>query len=99
MPSGIIVESQRFRELCNNRKEARKLLSLELDDRINGPLSKRNIEIAKIKKQKAKQESRTRKKMDEKESLKVQEKAPLNASETNSLEKSEANSQKDPQDK
>ncbi|KAJ3263895.1 hypothetical protein HDU77_009791 [Chytriomyces hyalinus] len=46
-PTGIIVKTQRFRDLASNRKEARKLLSLDLDDLYNGPLSKRNTEKAK----------------------------------------------------
>ncbi|KAJ3239794.1 hypothetical protein HDU81_005292 [Chytriomyces hyalinus] len=47
IPTGIIVKTQRFRDLASNRKEARKLLSLDLDDLYNGPLSKRNVEKAK----------------------------------------------------
>ncbi|KAJ3243961.1 hypothetical protein HDU78_011624 [Chytriomyces hyalinus] len=47
VPTGIIVKTQRFRDLASNRKEARKLLSLDLDDLYNGPLSKRNTEKAK----------------------------------------------------
>ncbi|TPX54507.1 hypothetical protein CcCBS67573_g09567 [Chytriomyces confervae] len=41
VPTGIIIKTQRFRDLVSNRKEARKLLSLDLDDLYNGSLSKK----------------------------------------------------------
>ncbi len=53
IPTGITVETQRFRELCNNRKEARKLLSLKLDLLYNGNQSKIALNIEKKKKKKA----------------------------------------------
>ncbi|KAI8607909.1 RF-1 domain-containing protein [Chytriomyces sp. MP71] len=48
VPTGFQVQTQRFRMLGENRKEARKLLSLELDDHFNGAQSKRNRENAEV---------------------------------------------------
>ncbi len=62
LPSGILVESQRFRELVNNRKEARKLLILKLDLAINGQDSKLVKKENKIKRSKARQKHRSQKK-------------------------------------
>jgi peptide chain release factor len=62
LPTGLMVETQRFRELVNNRKEARKLLILKLDLLLNGPNSKIMIKEQKIKKSKAKQKKRSQKK-------------------------------------
>ncbi|KAJ3277284.1 hypothetical protein HK104_003467, partial [Borealophlyctis nickersoniae] len=66
IPTGIRVESQRFRNLDQNRREARKLLILKLDDLVNGQDSKRNRKIAKIKKNKARKRQKTAKKYGEK---------------------------------
>jgi protein subunit release factor B len=52
LPTGLTVETQRFRELTNNRKEARKLLTLQLDKLYNGQDSKIERKIDKLKKQK-----------------------------------------------
>ncbi|KAI9014848.1 RF-1 domain-containing protein [Gaertneriomyces semiglobifer] len=62
IPTGITAESQRFRELAANRKEARKLLKLKLDELINGDLSRKQQQIAKQQKRKAKQAQRAKKK-------------------------------------
>ena len=62
IPSGIMVETQRFRELASNRKEARKLLKLKLDLMVNGEQSKLAIKEAKIKRRNAKQRQRAKKK-------------------------------------
>lgn len=62
LPTGISVETQRFRELINNRKEARKLLLLKLDLHFNGENSKTHLKISKLQKKKAKQASRSREK-------------------------------------
>ncbi|TPX42508.1 hypothetical protein SeLEV6574_g05565 [Synchytrium endobioticum] len=61
-PTGLRIQCQRFRDLTSNRKEARKLLSLKLDDLINGQSSKHNQQIAKAKKAKAKSKARSAKK-------------------------------------
>lgn len=58
-PSGIIVNTQRFRELEGNRKEARKLLALKLDQQVNGSNSILQLRIQKLQKQKRKKESRS----------------------------------------
>ncbi|KAJ3270099.1 hypothetical protein HDV01_000540 [Terramyces sp. JEL0728] len=60
IPTGIAVETQRFRELVNNRKEARKLLALKLDKHFNGKNSKLEIKYEKIKKQLAKKKQRAK---------------------------------------
>ncbi|KAI8805292.1 RF-1 domain-containing protein [Cladochytrium replicatum] len=57
-PTGLSVETHRFRELFANRHEARKLLKEKLDEHFNGALSKKQIAIAKARKRKAKQKSR-----------------------------------------
>ena len=62
IPSGIMVESQRFRELVSNRKEARKLLKLKLDVLVNGDQSKVARKVAKIKRKNARQKYRANKK-------------------------------------
>lgn len=77
IPTGIAVETQRFRELMNNRKEARKLLALQLDLHFNGPESKIMKRISKIQKQKSKKTSRTNDKYRDKDSnTKDGEKSP-----------------------
>ncbi|KAJ3302501.1 hypothetical protein HDV03_004924 [Kappamyces sp. JEL0829] len=60
VPTGITVETQRFRELMNNRKEARKLLTLKLDQLWNGSQSKMSLKIEKIKKGLARRKRRAR---------------------------------------
>ncbi|KAI8829907.1 RF-1 domain-containing protein [Chytriomyces cf. hyalinus JEL632] len=74
VPTGIVIKTQRFRDLASNRKEARKLLSLDLDDLYNGPLSKRNAEKAKeaekTKRSTQKAKKRLAMKMAEKEAAK-----------------------------
>lgn len=60
IPTGIIVETQRFRELAANRLEARKLLSFKLDDLYNGNQSIRALKIAKSQLQKRKKKQRAR---------------------------------------
>ncbi|KNC97974.1 uncharacterized protein SPPG_06963 [Spizellomyces punctatus DAOM BR117] len=62
VPTGIMVESQRFRELAANRKEARKLLRLKLDEMINGDLSRRAQQISKEQKRKKRQAQKSKKK-------------------------------------
>ncbi|KAI9334872.1 hypothetical protein BDR26DRAFT_866287, partial [Obelidium mucronatum] len=55
-PTGLAVRCQRFRALADNRREARKLLALALDDLYNGPDSRRcaaNAEEAARKKKAA----------------------------------------------
>ncbi|KAJ3143197.1 hypothetical protein HK101_003167 [Irineochytrium annulatum] len=69
IPTGVRAESQRFRDLTSNRKEARKLLTLKLDDLFNGSLSKRGVKQAKEQKRKKKQAQRTGKKKREKEDV------------------------------
>ncbi|KAH6563274.1 hypothetical protein BASA61_009856 [Batrachochytrium salamandrivorans] len=61
-PSGLFVETQRFRELASNRKEARKLLLLKLDQQINGSLSKVAVKLEKYHKKISKQKQRAKKK-------------------------------------
>jgi protein subunit release factor B len=58
LPTGIIVETQRFRELVNNRREARKLLIEKLDVLYNGNQSKLSQKIQKIKKNISKRKAR-----------------------------------------
>ena len=58
LPSGIKVETQAFRGLADNRKEARKLLRLKLDQVMNGKDSKIAKDIAKIQKRKARNSRR-----------------------------------------
>jgi protein subunit release factor B len=58
LPTGIIIETQRFRELSKNRKEARKLLTRKLDELWNGELSKTAQKVKKIKKSLAKRKAR-----------------------------------------
>ncbi|KAI8832233.1 RF-1 domain-containing protein [Chytriomyces cf. hyalinus JEL632] len=74
VPTGIVIKTQRFRDLASNRKEARKLLSLDLDDLCNGPLSKRNAEktkdAEKTKRSTQKAKKRLAMKMVEKEAAK-----------------------------
>ncbi|KAI9093031.1 RF-1 domain-containing protein [Phlyctochytrium arcticum] len=62
IPTGILVESQRFRDLTSNRKEARKLLKLKLDHMVNGETSKVAIKRAKEVKRKKKQAQKAQKK-------------------------------------
>ncbi|KAI8916997.1 RF-1 domain-containing protein [Powellomyces hirtus] len=62
IPTNIRVESQRFRDLTSNRKEARKLLALKLDELHNGALSKRQVRIALEQKRKARAAQKTKKK-------------------------------------
>jgi protein subunit release factor A len=59
LPTGLRVETQRFRGLADNRKEARKLLRQRLDVLRNGPLSTISLRIAKLQRQKAKQRQRS----------------------------------------
>jgi protein subunit release factor B len=58
LPTGILIETQRFREREKNRKEARKLLILKLDLMINGPESKISKKVEKLKKKKKRAQSR-----------------------------------------
>ncbi|KAJ3000273.1 hypothetical protein HDV02_006484 [Globomyces sp. JEL0801] len=62
IPTGIRVETQRFRELANNRKEARKLLKLKLDQLYNGKESKLEKKYEKKKKNLAQRKARAKKK-------------------------------------
>jgi protein subunit release factor B len=62
IPTGIIIETQRFRELSKNRKEARKLLLRKLDELWNGELSKTAQKVKKIKKNLAKRKARAQEK-------------------------------------
>jgi protein subunit release factor B len=62
IPTGIKVETQRFRELSNNRKEARKLLILQLDRHFNGQESKIEKKIQKTRKANQRQKRRAAKK-------------------------------------
>lgn len=62
IPTGIFVETQRFRELMNNRKEARKLLALQLDVYLHGQESKIMKKITLLQKKKAKKASRAKEK-------------------------------------
>ncbi|KAI8824987.1 RF-1 domain-containing protein [Fimicolochytrium jonesii] len=62
IPTGLRVESQRFRDLTGNRKEARKLMTLKLDEHFNGELSKRQVKIAKERVKKKKMARKIRKK-------------------------------------
>ncbi len=55
-------QTQRFRDLAGNRREARKLLRLKLDEFINGAQSKRALQQAKLQRQKAKQRQRSQRK-------------------------------------
>jgi hypothetical protein len=59
------LKTQRFRGLADNRREARKLLKLKLDELYNGDQSKTALKIAKKQKQKAKQRQRAKKKKGE----------------------------------
>ncbi|KAJ3176448.1 hypothetical protein HDU87_005317 [Geranomyces variabilis] len=63
IPTNIRVESQRFRDLASNRKEARKLLTLKLDELHNGDLSKRAVRIALEQKRKKRAAQKSRKKL------------------------------------
>jgi protein subunit release factor B len=62
IPTGIMIETQRFRSLADNRREARKLLAQKLDTLVNGDQSKMARKIAKLQKQKQKQKQRAKKK-------------------------------------
>ena len=55
-------QSQRFRDLTSNRKEARKLLAQKLDELQNGALSKRAVRIALEQKRKKRSAQKTKKK-------------------------------------
>ncbi|KAJ3367533.1 hypothetical protein GGF31_007435 [Allomyces arbusculus] len=59
-PTGIQVRCQETRSLTDNRRIARKILKLKLDDHFNGALSKRNqkAEAERRKKQKKKQRAK-----------------------------------------
>ncbi|KNE65973.1 hypothetical protein AMAG_10256 [Allomyces macrogynus ATCC 38327] len=59
-PTGIQVRCQETRSLSDNRRIARKILKLKLDDHFNGALSKRNqkAEAERRKKQKKKQRAK-----------------------------------------
>ncbi|KAJ3154921.1 hypothetical protein HDU86_004440 [Geranomyces michiganensis] len=63
IPTNIRVESQRFRDLASNRKEARKLLTLKLDELHNSDLSKRAVRIALEQKRKKRAAQKSRKKL------------------------------------
>jgi protein subunit release factor B len=52
VPTGIRIETQRFRDLYSNRQEARKLLNLKLDLLFNKENSKLSKQIDVLKKQK-----------------------------------------------
>lgn len=62
IPTGIRVETQRFRELFRNRVEARKLLTGKLDDFYNGKNSKKALEIKRIRRMKASKAQKSRRK-------------------------------------
>jgi protein subunit release factor B len=62
VPTGIRIETQRFRELEKNRKEARKLLKGKLDDIYNKELSKRSLKTQKLQKQAANKARKAKKK-------------------------------------
>ncbi|KNE57241.1 hypothetical protein AMAG_02974 [Allomyces macrogynus ATCC 38327] len=59
-PTGIQVRCQETRSLTDNRRIARKILKIKLDDHFNGALSKRNqkAEAERRKKQKKKQRAK-----------------------------------------
>ncbi len=57
-----VWKTQRFRELQLNRKEARKLLQLALDDHFNGEQSKRNLKMKEERTKKAKAMAKSKKK-------------------------------------
>ncbi|KAI8925431.1 RF-1 domain-containing protein [Entophlyctis helioformis] len=61
-PTGLFVETQRFRERSANRKEARKLLTLKVDLLVNGEASKVAVRAARKKKKDVKQRKRSKKK-------------------------------------
>eukprot|EP01114_Cavostelium_apophysatum_P012064 TRINITY_DN2675_c0_g1_i2.p1 TRINITY_DN2675_c0_g1~~TRINITY_DN2675_c0_g1_i2.p1 ORF type:complete len:183 (+),score=36.70 TRINITY_DN2675_c0_g1_i2:111-659(+) len=65
LPTGITVKNHETRHLNQNRQLARKTLISKLDEAINGEQSKKQQEIAKIRKQKQKQRSRALKKVKE----------------------------------
>lgn len=76
LPTGIFVETQRFRELSANRKEARKLLKLKLDLLWNGSESKLAIKAKKIKKNLAKRKARANAKYNNKDDTKETDDVP-----------------------
>ncbi|KAJ3104683.1 hypothetical protein HDU97_008959 [Phlyctochytrium planicorne] len=62
IPTNISIECQRFRDLTSNRREARKLLVLKLDELVNKDLSKVAVKAAKEQKRKKKKAQRAQKK-------------------------------------
>ena len=62
VPTNIFVKVHAERSLAANRKIARQLLTLKLDNFYNGKLSKQNLEAEKMKKRKAKSRQRAKKK-------------------------------------
>ncbi|KAJ3089855.1 N-alpha-acetyltransferase 50 [Quaeritorhiza haematococci] len=73
IPTGIVVECQRFRDLASNRKHARTLLLSKLDDHYNGELSKRSVKAKKIRDKKAKKKAKTKKRLAELKKRKEEE--------------------------
>ncbi|RKO95177.1 hypothetical protein CAUPRSCDRAFT_9328, partial [Caulochytrium protostelioides] len=61
-PTGIVVESQKYRHLALNRHEARKVLKAKLDTLYLGDQSKAAQKAAKLRKAKAKARARHHKK-------------------------------------
>ena len=57
-PTGIIIKCHKFRSLTDNRREARRLLSLQLDEHFNGADSKLARARARVRKQKQKARKR-----------------------------------------
>ncbi|KAJ3391695.1 carnitine transporter [Entophlyctis sp. JEL0112] len=71
LPTGTTVRTQRFRDLQSNRREARKLLALELDDLFNGEESKRSKEHREVADKKKRNADKARARRGKKEAEKT----------------------------
>ena len=56
------MRTQKTRSLAGNRRVARQLLIQKLDDVINGPLSKRNEKMTRLRRQKANRRAKAKQK-------------------------------------
>ncbi|KAG3106766.1 hypothetical protein PI124_g11725 [Phytophthora idaei] len=62
VPTGLQVQCQKTRSLDGNRRVARKLLLLKLDDHVNGVLSKRSQKIDKLRRKKSSRRAKSKQK-------------------------------------
>ncbi|TDH69475.1 hypothetical protein CCR75_005889 [Bremia lactucae] len=74
VPTGLQAQCQKTRLLDGNRRAARKLLQHNLDDHVNGELSKRSLKINRLRRKKANRSTKATKKYTNPVDTKLKEK-------------------------